>query len=351
MSVKDADGHKLLLYPKEVSRVLEGDLNNSLLQVEIGPINLCNHNCSYCSLDWIKRDGSNIEKKAMFNALEDMAKMGVPAVYFAGEGEPLLHKDTPEFIKRSNELGMGVSLSTNGSLLTEKVSKEILPYLSWIRIGIDAATPETYSIVHGTRKSDFQKTMNNLITAARIKKENNYKVDIGVQSLILSENASETVNLTKLIKWTGVDNLQIKPFAQHPFARERGTFTNYDSSNLKKEVEKFEDENFKVVYREETIKRVTNPAAKYKECLGLSFWTLIDAKGNVIPCNPFYDKPEFSFGNIHKQSFKEIWEGDKRKKVMKSLKRDECKEYRCRPDIFNRYMFRLKNKEPNDCFI
>ena len=349
MGVRDADGHKLSLYPREVNLVLDGDLDHSLLQVEIGVTNLCNHRCSYCSVDWINRDGTFIKREAMLNALRDMAEMGVEAVYFAGEGEPLLHKDFPEFVQEASKLGMGVSMSTNGSRLSEEISKQILPYLSWIRIGVDAATPETYAKVHGLGPQNFQRVIDNLTIAAKIKKENNYSVDIGVQALLLEENILEIVPLAEIIKETGVDNIQIKPFAQHPFAKVRDN--SLILSGIKEGVEELDDENFKVVYREATIKRVSNPAAEYKECLGLAFWTLIDAAGNVIPCNPCYDKPDFSFGNIHEQSFKEIWFGEKRKEVMKNLKRTGCKEYRCRPDIFNRYMHRIKNKEQNDCFI
>lgn len=354
MSVKDADGHKLILYPKEVNRVIEGDFDNSLLQVEIGPTNVCNHHCNYCALEWVKRDGDYIEKQSMFSALEDMSKMGVLGVYFAGEGEPLIHKYLPEFIKKASDLEIGVSLSTNGSLLTKDISEKILPYLSWIRIGVDASTPETYSKIHGVPKSVFKKVIDNLTSAAIVKKNNNYKVDIGVQSLLLTENVQEAVSLTSIIKDTGVDNIQIKPFAQHPYAKTRNDLVNYDDLRLieiKKEAEKFEDENFKVVYRDQAMRRVIDPAADYTECGGLAFWTLIDAKGEVIPCNPCYDKPEFSFGNIHNQSFKDIWFGLKRKDVLKNLKRSECKEYICRLDIFNRFISRIKNKEPNDCFI
>ena len=79
MGVRDADGHKLSLYPREVNLVLDGDLDHSLLQVEIGVTNLCNHRCSYCSVDWINRDGKFIKKEAMLLALRDMAEMGVSA--------------------------------------------------------------------------------------------------------------------------------------------------------------------------------------------------------------------------------------------------------------------------------
>jgi len=353
MSVKDADGHKLSLYPKEVSKVLDGDLDNSLLQVEIGVTDRCNHRCNYCSLDWVKREGNYVGRDRMLYALEDMAELGCRAVYFAGEGEPLLHKDFPEFVKKASELEMGVSMSSNGALLTRELSEELIPYLNWLRIGVDAATPETYSEVHGAPRKSFNKTIENIAYAAKVKKDTGSMVDIGVQSLLLPENMGEVVDLTRRIKKTGVDNLQIKPFAQHPFAKKRTNLVDYNDSklhNLRERVEEFNDENFTVVYRGKSMERVSKPG-EYTECLGLHFWTLLDAKGNVLPCNIFYGKPEFSFGNIHDERFKDIWKGEKRKEIIKNLNRSKCSEYICRADLLNRYMWRLKHPEPNDCFI
>ena len=38
----------------------------------------------------------------------------------------------------------------------------------------------------------------------------------------------------------------------------------------------------------------------------------IDAKGNLWPCIVFMGKEEFSYGNLNKNSFVEIWEGARR---------------------------------------
>jgi GTP 3',8-cyclase len=357
MSVKDADGHKLNFYPRETSRVLDGDLDHSLLQVEIGPTNACNNRCSYCSLDWVSRDRTDIGTGALLSALEDMADIGVRAVYFAGEGEPLLHKDFPQFIEKAAEVGMKTSLSTNGTLLTEDISKRILPHLSWIRIGIDASTPETYSKIHGVPEHNFGRVIENIGYAAKVKRENGYHVDIGIQALALPSNIGEIEGLTKIVKDAGVDNIQIKPFSNHPEGSDRELFVNPHTAEmeaLQHTLQKYDSEDFTVVYRAKTMDRILTERP-YKECDGLHFWTLLDAKGNVLPCNLFYDKEGFSYGNINENSFKDIWQGEKRREVMdKVAELDKCKtcgDYKCRPDLFNRHMYRLKNPEPNDDFI
>ena len=357
MGVEDADGHKLNLFPKEVSKVLDGDLNHSLLQVEIGPTNACNNRCSYCSLDWVSRDRTDIGTGALLSALEDMAGVGVRAVYFAGEGEPLLHKDFSQFIKKSADLGMKTSLSTNGNLLNREMSEKILPYLSWIRIGIDASTPETYSKIHGVPEHNFDKVIENIENAVKVKQKNGYHVDIGIQSLALPQNIGEIEGLARIVKGIGVDNIQIKPFSNHPEGSDRELFVNPhlpEMEALQHALQKYNSPDFRVVYRAKTMDRILSERP-YRECDGLNFWTLLDAKGNVLPCNLFYDKEGFSFGNINDNSFKDIWQGEQRIRVMDKVaklnKCETCGDYKCRPDLFNRHIYRLKNPEPNDDFI
>jgi GTP 3',8-cyclase len=89
------------------------------------------------------------------------------------------------------------------------------------------------------------------------------------------------------------------------------------------------------------------------ECHGLPFFTLIDAKGNVLPCGLFYDQNEFTYGNLHENSFSEIWKGNKRKEVIKRIKEKGIETCRkgCRLDVINRYLDRLKFPELHDNFI
>jgi radical SAM protein with 4Fe4S-binding SPASM domain len=91
----------------------------------------------------------------------------------------------------------------------------------------------------------------------------------------------------------------------------------------------------------------------YKECHGLPFFTLIDAKGNVLPCNLFYGSPNLTYGNLYKNSFSEIWKSKRRKEVLKKLKEKGVAECRgaCRLNPINQYLFQLKNPHPHQNFI
>jgi radical SAM protein with 4Fe4S-binding SPASM domain len=347
----EADSHKLDKHPERVAEWRQkGDCFP--IYVEIGPTNRCNHNCMFCALDYLEHGGADIDSEVLSKNLEDMAKHGVKSVMFAGEGEPFLHKNTHLFVRVAKKNGMDVSITSNGVPFTNKKAEQCMPYLSWIRFSVDAGTPETYAEIHGAKKEDFEKVLNNIKYAAYIKRKNNYPATIGVQALLTNKSLGELHLLGQIVKKIGVDNLQIKPYSHHPSSKNDLRFNYDEAEKLRKKLESLNDKSFQVIYRTQTIKRLSQER-DYKECYGLPFFTLIDSKGDIIPCNLFYNNSKFTYGNLYKNNFSDIWEGKKRKEVIQKIKSkgiDDCR-VGCRLDASNRYLERLKNPHPHDNFI
>lgn len=322
------------------------------IYLEVGPTNRCNHRCIFCALDWLQRGGSDLSKEVLLPNLENMAQSGVKSLMFAGEGEPLLNKNTPKFIEYAHQKGIDVSMTTNGVFFTPQVADKSMPSLSWVRFSVDAGTSEVYSKLHGTRESDFYKVIANIKYAAEIKRKNKLNTSIDVQFLLLPENdkisngTHEALKLAELVKDAGAKDLQIKPYSHHPLSKNTAEIKYQEHFSLEKELEKLNSDSFKIIFRKNTMERLENEV-DYKNCLGLPFFALIDSNGNVIPCNMFYNNPEFTYGNINEQLFSQIWASDKRKEVVKRLAERGTSECRrgCRLDVINRYLERVKRGE------
>jgi radical SAM protein with 4Fe4S-binding SPASM domain len=351
MENPEIDNHKLMYHPGRVSD-WEKTGDCFPIYVEIGATNRCNHRCIFCALDFLERGGFDIPSNVLIENLEDMALHGVKSVMFAGEGESTLHKNLSDFVRISKNNGIDVAITTNGAALNEKKIQEILPYLSWIRFSVDAGEQNTYAKIHGTKKEDFDKVIKNIEYASKLKIEEGYTATIGVQALLIKDNVDEIEKLARIVKEKGADNLQIKPYSHHPSSQNDLSVDYTKHADLKERLESFNDSKFKVVYREQTMKRIVN-GRDYQDCLGLPFFALIDARGNVIPCNMFYNNPEFSYGNINERLFSEIWLGDKRKDVLNKIKERGTKDCRvgCRLDVINSYLDKLKNPGSHDNFI
>ncbi len=351
MNGTEIDNHKLMYHPKRVEEWLEKK-DCYPVYVEIGPTNRCNHQCIFCALDWIKHGTHDIEKNVMLSSLKDMSEHGVKSVMFAGDGEPLLHKDINEFVSKSKQYGLDVSVTTNGVLFTEKKIEECLPCLSWIRFSVDAGSPEKYSLIHKTNPADFNRVITNIENAVNFKKSNKLETTIGIQFLMIPQNVPELEKLVHISKDIGADNLQIKPYSHHPGSSNDLVIDTKEYNKFEKQLKDLGSKDFEILFRKKTIERMEE-GINYPKCYGLPFFALIDARANVIPCNLFYNNDEFVYGNLYDQTFSEIWEGEKRKGVLKKIEErgiSECREG-CRLDPINRYLHRLENPHPHDNFI
>jgi len=177
-----------------------------------------------------------------------------------------------------------------------------------------------------------------------------------VQFLLIPQNYKELIGLAQILTDIGVDYLVIKPYSQHPSSRSRidKKFKYRNLFHLEKKLKKYSRDNFQIIFRKRAIEKLEEKEKPYKSCLGLSFATHIAADGNVYPCNAFVGRKEFSFGNICISSFKNIWEGKRRKRIMNTIFNkwniNKCRKA-CRLDEINHYLWELKNPSSHVNFI
>ena len=60
---------------------------------------------------------------------------GLPlkSIIYAGEGEPLLHKDAPEILIKTKRMGIDAAMSTNGVLFSPEIARDCMKTLTWMR--------------------------------------------------------------------------------------------------------------------------------------------------------------------------------------------------------------------------
>ncbi len=340
------EGHKLMYHVKEVSEWMAGKVV-APVYVEIGPSNICNHHCLFCALDYMEKPKRTVLKKEIFiGLLADMADFGVKSVMFAGEGEPMVYPHIAEVTEKAKSFGLDIAITTNGVPFTPQKSSRMLPHLSWIKFSIDAGDKETYSRIHGCRPQDFDTLMENLEFACQFRRENDLSCAIGAQMLMLEESIHSVENLAKKVKGIGLDYLVLKPYSQHPNSINRLSFNRLKYDEMLSDLsEKYSTENFRLIYRNLSAAEIEKDIP-YNQCYGINFFTLIEATGDIIPCNLFHDNPEFIYGNIYDHSFREIWNSKQRKDILERLFQKGCASCRkgCRLHHVNKYLDVLVNR-------
>ena len=113
------------------------------IEAQIIPIRRCNLSCTYCN----EFDSSSkpVSTEEMLRRVDLLAALGTATVTISG-GEPLLHPELDQIIKRIRSHGMLAGLITNGYLLTLK-RIELLndAGLDHLQISIDNVKPDEVS--------------------------------------------------------------------------------------------------------------------------------------------------------------------------------------------------------------
>jgi MoaA/NifB/PqqE/SkfB family radical SAM enzyme len=107
------------------------------------PIRRCNLACAYCNE--FDKSSQPVPLEVMFRRVDQLASLGTTIVTISG-GEPLLHPQLEDIIRRIRERGMLAGLITNGYLLTpQRIEHLNRSRLDHLQISIDNVMPDEVS--------------------------------------------------------------------------------------------------------------------------------------------------------------------------------------------------------------
>ncbi len=174
--------------------------------VQVGPTTVCNLQCPQCYHPLMRLKDSYHPlhmDTSLFERIVDETRTFPPdtILRFLGRGEPLMHPDIFNMIQYATDKLQGpVSLISNGHLLTEKNSEQLLATgVDVVDISVDATTPETYSTVRGR---NFEELEGNIRRLVNIRDRMGAKTKILVSFLIQPCNYNEAVDFRQ--KWNDV---------------------------------------------------------------------------------------------------------------------------------------------------
>ncbi|TLM80543.1 MAG: radical SAM protein [Actinobacteria bacterium] len=349
------DSHKLIYHPDRVADWLAGR-DVYPVYVEISPAGYCNHRCAFCALDFVGYRAGFLDADLLKERLTEMGRLGVRSVLYAGEGEPLLHKRIAEIVNHTKASGIDVALTTNAVLLDREMCDEMLPSVTWTKVSIAGGTPDTYREVQGASEGDFERVIENMSYAADARRAGRHSCTLGMQLLLLPENADEVVTLARIAKDIGMDYLVVKPYSQHPssITQKYADIRYSDYLPQLEEARTLSGDGFEVIARVDTMERWDSQEHCYERCLALPFWAYVSTAGGVWACSAHLGEERFEVGNINDATFETIWTGERRRQLMRwvaeELDTSECR-VNCRMDHINEYLWELTHPSEHVNFI
>src|SRR5271166_36727 len=131
--------------------------------------NRCNLLCTTCPRTYEELEPPSDMSWELFTSIVDQFPR-IERVVLHGVGEPMMVAELPRMVKYLKDRGVYVLFNTNGTLMREKKSRELIEAgLDEMRISLDAAGPKAFEAVRG--RDLFGRIVRNLNNLVALKKE------------------------------------------------------------------------------------------------------------------------------------------------------------------------------------
>ena len=246
----------------------------------------CNSNCFMCHYAG-KRDSYNISEEQYNKLLKHVKKYNYKMIRFTG-GEPLLHNQLVNFIKKAKQIGVKTSIITNGFLLKIKAKELVESGLDQCIISLDGSCSE----IHDSLRN-FKGCFNNIINGIYELRKNNSNLSIRINTVVSGKNIHDLSNIYKLLI-----KLKINQWSIIPVKFKENTWDN-DSIKYYKKFQKEIKQSDKLIFlgdsmnfagiTKEEIENTFNNNSRVKdstECHVIDHVRFyIPDKDLLVPCN------------------------------------------------------------------
>lgn len=246
----------------------------------------------------------------------------VGAVSFSGLiGEPLVARQAVTAAMHflvDHERRVGIF--TNGVLIDAPTAEAILRS-AYIHLSLDAGTATTYARLkyqgRVAGENLFHRALSNLRALAEARRAERSALDINTSFIMYPENYVEVLDAARLVKDSGANCLRLK--------QDNSGERLLDDSQRAQALElvaRIRDELVDDTFSLVEVHLLTDTAEMGRSCSSCSITNLmaaIGSDGHLYPCN-YHPRPGgATFGSAVDTSFREVWEGTRRRALRKHL--------------------------------
>jgi radical SAM protein with 4Fe4S-binding SPASM domain len=284
----------------------------------------CNLYCQFCARSQLKKNNKHMSFKLFRNILAVLPN--TYKIVLVGLGETLLHPQAVDFIRYAKSLGKKVGIVTNAMLLNEKISEQLLGAgLDSIAFSIDGSDADLSSVVR--KGTDFYKVVRNIKQFVQI--ANSRRISKAVFSAVSTDTVAHLKDLIDTVSELGVDVLMlsdinfkanldhtlwqnvnaqmetaVKQAISHAFAKKLPVLSVHGLEEFGLE-KRYHD--FLMIPPAELYQR----SKHHTWCFSPWQTIPVDVDGNITLCDC---QPDFVVGNLLRDSFSDIWNGETLKK-------------------------------------
>ncbi|MBC8234771.1 radical SAM protein [bacterium] len=243
----------------------------------------------------------------------ELKTMGTHMLLFVGAGEPLLHPNILDMISAAKENGLGVTIYTNGTLLTERrITSLIDTHVDSLRVSLWATSSEDYAQQHpDVAPSRFQKIIDGLQLLLRLKTERGSRLPrIEFSHAINRQSLRKLDGLVDLACATGCEKIVFsvvqaaeggEDFKQFLLSPDEERLACLSLDQVKRRLN-----SLSIQHNVEEVSlryRLGESGWKTTPCYAAWYYAFCRIDGKVQPCQ----RCHMPMGDLRENSFQEIW--------------------------------------------
>jgi len=342
-TIKTDFSPKIMRAQKSTQKFLEERFKEkpNLMSMQIELTSKCNEKCVHCYIPYENRT-ADIEPELLYDVLNQCKAMGVLNLTLSG-GEPMIHKNFPEFLRKCKEYDFSVNILSNLTLLNDEIIAEMKANrLSSVQVSLYSMTPEIHDEITQL-KGSFEKTKASILKLI----ENDIPLQISCPTMKQNVNCFvDVINWaqeqkvrasTDVIMMAKYDGTRQNLANRLPLDGVKKIFNDIFDNDIK-----YQDAMKLADYDKEDKRDISNDIV-----CGVCITSLgMVANGNIYPCPGWQS---YVLGNVKDKQLKEIWENSERVRYLRSLrKKDFPKCLKCPDRSFcSMCMVRNANENPN----
>lgn len=282
--------------------------------------NTCNYHCSYCIFSSeAKKYENELTTNEVKRTIEELKENNFTYIKFTG-GEPFTRKDMTEILKYGKELGFDMDISTNASLITEDIARELKNMnFPMVHVSLDGNDKSSHEYVRG--ENTFEKTLKGI----QLLTENNVYTRIG--TVIYKQNEDKLEEIIKLATKLKANEIIFS------FMEAVGRLEGDETIISKRTIDsvKHELEKLSIKYKDRIQVKYSFTENKICEteelCPAVDKFLYINNIGQISPCTWVVSKnPEYkSELTLKSNSFNEVIKSEPIQRYLKYIKENQIK--------------------------